>query len=66
MDKELEYKILLRENSEQNSSYPWSIKEDTKSEDYIPLEVDELYFTVSELRHHYSLQIHSLDTCNYL
>ncbi|GGI92287.1 hypothetical protein [Legionella impletisoli] len=57
MDYNLKHKILLVENSEDSNDFPWSIREGSKRSDYIPLECEFLYFTASELRHHYFLQI---------
>ena len=61
MDCHLEKKIRLSENPEYNSLYPWSLQEINEKEekvgnDQIPWSWS-LYFTASELRHNYSVDV---------
>jgi hypothetical protein len=61
-DYNLEYKILLSENSEQNNDYPWSLQEFDKEGkkikgDFVPLESGSMYFTARELSYNYSLDV---------
>lgn len=63
MDYHLENKVLLSEESKYKSLYSWSLQEFDKEGkqvgcDMIPW-IWSLYFTASELRHNYSINIYS-------